>query len=145
MLEETGGGIFANLFKDPMLFSIIAGELGQSMSDPGTLGKEMGLTAADLARSMKLAGERETTKLADKEFRDTLLKLLSGGFSPAEAMGPTSMKMSGDKMTLDITPPADFGLGIPTPMGEAKGVKPGARPGAGADVSSMLKDILGPF
>jgi hypothetical protein len=116
------------LLKDPLLFSIIAGEFGKALSNEGSVGQALGGTSVDLARALKFAKASETKETQRKEFMDLLMEYIrgGGGVSSAELPGPNAIKIMPDKIAMDIS---------------TKGAPSAATGRAGLSLS----EILGPF
>jgi hypothetical protein len=118
------------LLKDPLLFSIVAGQFGKALSNEGSVGQALGGTSVDLARALKFAKASETKEAQRKDFMELLMEYIrgnmGGGVSSGELPGPNAIKIMPDKIAMDIS---------------TKGAPSAATGRAGLSLS----EILGPF
>jgi hypothetical protein len=126
---------------DPYLLSIVLGELGAAFSEEGSWGQKLGGTVAGLSRGVKYARAASKEKEEEREFRDALFKLLAGGLTPKEQIGPTSLKLGPDKATLEMTTPSEMSLAGPGGPKREGGM--GREPSGMA--SPMLRGFLGDY
>ena len=132
-----GGGFFSNigqtfsdLSKDRNFLSLLAG-IGTNL-DPGGAGGTIGRPTQSLIQSM--AAQEATAKQTSQKqkFNEMIQELLGGPMTPEKEEGLTGFKKTGDKLSIDVTPPA---------------LKPGqgpvAAPGVGTSAPN-LSDII-PF
>ena len=126
------GQTFADLTKDRNFMSLLAG-IGTNL-DPGGAGGAIGRPTTSLIQSM--AAQEATGKQAEQreKFNSTIMQLL-GGLTPQDQPGPTSVKATGDKLSIDVTPP------VLKPGQPGQGAV--AAPGAGTSTPN-LSDII-PF
>lgn len=131
MAEEFN---FADLTKDRNFLSMLAG-IGTRL-DPGGAGGAIGAPTQSLIQSMaaqEAAGKQEARRT---KFDEAIQSLL-GGLTPQDQPGPTGFKATGDKLTIDVTPPG--APGVAAALG-GPGIAPTApaTPKGGFDESKLL-------
>jgi len=140
LLSRVGQGIKGSqLLNDPYLLSILAGSMAQAVDEPEAWSAKLGGTAAGLARGMKF-GEAATKEREErKEYLDTILRLLGGGFTAPDQPGLTSAKFGPGKISVEATTPSEwspeFNIGETPPATAPVTTR---RPGVPLDFSKIL-------
>jgi hypothetical protein len=94
--------------------------------DPEGVGGALGKAAIGWNKSKAAQESVDAANKADKDFKSQLIALMSGGTTPKDMAGLTSIGITGDEVTMKGTLPRE----------EDAGIKPNNQP-----ISSRLKDI----
>lgn len=146
LLSRVGSGIKGSqLLSDPYLLSILAGSMAQAVDPEEAWTSKLGGTVAELSRGMKFGEAATKEKDERKEYLDSILKLLGGGFTAPDQPGITSAKFGPGKVTIDAMTPEGWSpvegaaAGGYLPKGRVPGpATGGGLPGAPIDYGKLL-------
>ena len=144
--EQTGGGFsFENLLKDRNFLSLLAGT-GARLGAGGA-GEAIGVPTQQYIQS--LAAQEAAGKQGKRQTQyDQLVSSVLAALTPAGMPGPTSLKASPGKLSVDLTPPAGQ-VGTPSvsgaPAASPTAAPTGTAPQAGNANNLQLAMSLIPF